>query len=151
MLKVDPSVYSGLKIAIGVIGFLSLVLGAFLVAKPRRAIERQIAVYRRINWKMEPISWDKEIRNTRLMGVVALFCGVLTLILMVGGVVFAADEEENRELGIEMKGGLKPTFQAAGVKAQKKINKYNKAKKEVIEIFDPPVNKKPVKGLSDRE
>ena len=83
MLKVDPGVYNGLKIAIGVVGVVSLVLGTFLVARPRRAIERQIEVYRSINWKIEPISWDKEIRNTRLMGAVALFCGVLTFVLVV--------------------------------------------------------------------
>ncbi len=70
---------------------------------------------------------------------------------MVGGVVFAADEEENRELGIEMKGAAKPTLQEAGVKAQEKLNKYKKAEEEVIEIFDPSVNKKPVKGSSKIE
>jgi len=83
MLKVDPCVYSWIKIALGAVGAASLVLGTFLAARPRRAIERQIEVYRSINWKMEPISWDKEIRNTRLMGAVALFCGVLTFILLV--------------------------------------------------------------------
>lgn len=83
MLKVDLCVYSWIKIIIGVVGAMSLVLGAFLVAKPRRAIERQIEVYRHINWKMEPISWNKEIRNTRLMGAVALFCGLLTFVSVV--------------------------------------------------------------------
>ncbi len=83
MLKVDPIVYSWIKIAIGVIGSLSLVLGAFLVGRPKQTIKRQIELYRCINWKMEPISWDKEIRNTRLMGAVAIFCGVLTFVLVV--------------------------------------------------------------------
>ena len=83
ILKVDPVIYGWIKIGIGVVGFMSLVLGAFLMARPKQAIKRQIEVYRRINWKMEPISWDKEIRNTRLMGAVALFCGVLTFVLVV--------------------------------------------------------------------
>ena len=83
MLKVDPIVYSLIKITVGVVGAVSLALGAFLAARPKQAIKRQIELYRRINWKMEPVSWDKEIRNTRLMGAVALFCGVLTFVLVV--------------------------------------------------------------------
>ena len=61
--------------------------------------------------------------------------------LMGTAFVFAADEEENHELGIEMKGAAKPTLQEAGVKAQEKLNKYKKAKEEVIEIFDPSADK----------
>ena len=83
ILKVDPIVYSWIKITLGAVGVVSLALGVFLAARPKQAIKRQIEVYRRINWKMEPVSWDKEIRNTRLMGAVAIFCGVLTFVLVV--------------------------------------------------------------------
>lgn len=71
--------------------------------------------------------------------------------MMGAGFVFAADEDDNRELGIEMKNTGKPTLQEAGTKAQEKLHKYNKAKKEVIGIFDPSVNKKPVKESSEIE
>lgn len=66
--------------------------------------------------------------------------------LSAAGFVFAADEDENRELGIEMKSARKPTLQEAGVKAQEKINKYNKAKKKIIEMFNSSVIKQPGKG-----
>ena len=59
------------------------------------------------------------------------------------GMAFATNEEDNEELGIVMKGAGKPTIQKAGAKAEKKLYKYNKAKKEVMAIFDPSVNKKP--------
>ena len=85
MLNVDPRVYNCIKVVLGVVGAASLALGVFLMARPKQAIERQIKIYRRINWKMEPISWDKEIRNTRLMGVAALFCGVLTFVFIIFG------------------------------------------------------------------
>ncbi len=50
----------------------SIALGGFLGAFPERAIRMQIAFYRWINWKMEPISWELEVRNTRLMGVLVI-------------------------------------------------------------------------------
>ncbi len=60
---------------------LSLALGGWLLVAPRRAIEFQIAFYRRINWKMEPISWRREIISTRVMGllVIVVVVGVLAV------------------------------------------------------------------------
>ena len=55
-----------------VIGFISAVgtgIGFFLALKPLEAIELQKRFYVLINWRMEPISLPKEIRNTRLMGI----------------------------------------------------------------------------------
>ncbi|MCM8795197.1 MAG: hypothetical protein NC928_00680 [Candidatus Omnitrophica bacterium] len=45
-----------------------LFYGFFLSLKPHLAIEIQRRFYRRINWNLEPISIEKEIRNTRIMG-----------------------------------------------------------------------------------
>ncbi len=56
--------------------FLSVVLGIVLLIAPKKAIEFQIAFYRLINWRMEPVSWKREIANTRLMGLVCVGCGV---------------------------------------------------------------------------
>ncbi len=46
----------------------SLGFGLLLVVKPLKAIKFQIKFYQLINWKIEPISMSKEIRNTRIMG-----------------------------------------------------------------------------------
>ena len=69
-----------LKLVSPVASILAIMLGVFFVRKPGPAINFQIAFYRLINWKMEPVSWDREIRNTRVMGVFTILCG------LVGGV-----------------------------------------------------------------
>lgn len=39
-----------------------------MLRKPKLAIEIQRRFYAKINWKIEPVSIQKEIRNTKLMG-----------------------------------------------------------------------------------
>ena len=73
-----PGVYKGV---VFVLGLFSAVFGVWLMQNPKRAIEFQIAVYRSIHWKMEPLDWPREVRNTRIMGVIALACGLATLFL----------------------------------------------------------------------
>lgn len=47
---------------------LSLAAGLYLVFNPRHTIELQRIFYEKINWKIEPVSMPKELRNTRIMG-----------------------------------------------------------------------------------
>lgn len=68
------------QIAIFVIG---MAFGALLMWQPRKVIEVQIALYRPFNWKIEPISMEKEIRNTRIMGMVVFILGVISLIYII--------------------------------------------------------------------
>ena len=70
-------------IGLTVVAVFSILLGVFLMARPKQVIDAQITFYRWINWRMEPVSWEKEIRNTRIMGVVALAAGIATLLLRV--------------------------------------------------------------------
>lgn len=62
---------------------LGLGIGFFLVKKPNLAIEIQKKFYAQINWRMEPISLQKELRNTRIMGfiLIILLLGVLFIYL----------------------------------------------------------------------
>jgi hypothetical protein len=46
----------------------ALSLGFFLCLRPEQAIRIQQRFYARINWRIEPVSWSMEIRNTRIMG-----------------------------------------------------------------------------------
>lgn len=48
--------------------------------KPKKTIDIQIALYRPFNWKIEPISMEKEIRNTRIMGLIVLILGIVSVI-----------------------------------------------------------------------
>ena len=56
------------------------VIGSLVAWKPKKAIEMQIAFYRPLNWKIEPISIEKEIRNTRIMGLTLLAVAVTGLV-----------------------------------------------------------------------
>jgi hypothetical protein len=60
---------------------ISIICGWFLFFRPARAIEIQRRFYARINWRIEPISIPKEIRNTRLMGFFLILLAFLTLAL----------------------------------------------------------------------
>ena len=46
--------------------------GIFLIKSPDRAFQIQQKFYRMINWHIEPISLDRERRNTRWMGIFLL-------------------------------------------------------------------------------
>ena len=59
---------------------IAIVFGALVAWKPKKTIDIQIALYRPFNWKLEPISMVKEIRNTRIMGLTVLILGILSLI-----------------------------------------------------------------------
>ena len=62
---------------------VSVILGLGMFLKPADTIEIQRRFYLKINWRIEPVSMPKEIRNTKLMGI---FMIVLALI----GTVFSA-------------------------------------------------------------
>lgn len=51
---------------------LSLLLGFFLFLRPMEAIDMQKKFYEKINWRIEPVSLEKEIKNTKIMGVLLL-------------------------------------------------------------------------------
>jgi len=58
-----------------------LAFGLFLIIRPSLAIEIQRRFYAMINWKIEPISMSKEIRNTRIMGWFLIALCIVTIIL----------------------------------------------------------------------
>ncbi len=68
---------------IALIAIGSVLVGAYIIRSPRKAIEKQIDLYHAINWKMEPLSWDREIRNTTVMGWTALLSGIAAFVLVV--------------------------------------------------------------------
>ena len=62
--------------------FIAVMVGTLIAWKPRKAIDMQIVFYRFINWKMEPISMKKEVRNTRIMGAIVLVAGILAFVTL---------------------------------------------------------------------
>jgi len=71
------------QLILGVLAFLSLLSGIFLLFKPARAIVIQQKFYTMINWKIEPISMAKEVRNTRIMGLIFIAIALATATLLI--------------------------------------------------------------------
>ena len=62
------------------IASIAIIVGTLIAWKPGKAIDLLIAFYRLMNWKMEPISMEKEVRNTRIMGAILLTAGILSFV-----------------------------------------------------------------------
>ena len=62
------------------ISVISILIGLFLFLNPHFSIEIQRRFYEKINWRIEPVSLSKEIRNTKIMGIFLLIMALLTLI-----------------------------------------------------------------------
>jgi hypothetical protein len=58
----------------------SITLGWVLISRPLQVIEFQKRLYYKINWRMEPVNMDLEVRNTRIMGFMIMGV-VITVIL----------------------------------------------------------------------
>ena len=71
-----------LLIMVILFSLLGLGIGFLLVIKPNLAIEIQRRFYAKINWKIEPISMSKEVRNTRIMGLFLIVVLVITLVFL---------------------------------------------------------------------
>ena len=59
---------------------VSIIIGLFVFFKPELTIEIQRKFYEKINWRIEPISMQKEIRNTKIMGIFLVAVAIVTII-----------------------------------------------------------------------
>jgi hypothetical protein len=67
-----------MSLIFGIVFFLlTLPIGLFLFLNPHQALEIQKRFYAAINWRIEPISLSKEIRNTRIIGLFLIFVSLL--------------------------------------------------------------------------
>jgi magnesium-transporting ATPase (P-type) len=75
---------SGLPVCriVGIISAIGLFIGFVLVLKPSLAIAIQKKFYEKINWRIEPISMQKEIAHTRMMGLFIVIFLLATLYLV---------------------------------------------------------------------
>jgi hypothetical protein len=62
------------------ISVLGIIIGLFVFFKPILTIEIQKKFYEKINWRIEPISMQKEVRNTKIMGMFLVAVAILTII-----------------------------------------------------------------------
>ena len=76
-----------LSMLIGVlIPAVGILIGLFIFLKPALAIELQKKFYEKLNWRIEPVSMEKELRHTKIMGlfliVISLLISIYVLILI---------------------------------------------------------------------
>jgi hypothetical protein len=57
-----------------------LLLGMFLFFRSAKAIELQRRFYLLINWRIEPVSMEKELRVTRYMGIILIVMAMVVII-----------------------------------------------------------------------
>ena len=62
------------------VSVVGIIIGLFVFFKPELTIEIQRKFYEKINWRIEPISMQKEIRNTKIMGMFLVAVAILTII-----------------------------------------------------------------------
>lgn len=63
-----------------IVSIIAIAIGLFIFLKSASAIEIQRRFYEKINWRIEPVSMEKELRNTRLMGLFLIIATAVTLI-----------------------------------------------------------------------
>ncbi len=66
-----------------ILSLSGIVCGLFSVLRPASCIEIQKRFYAHINWRIEPISMEKEIRNTRILGWFLVMVSLATLGLVI--------------------------------------------------------------------
>ncbi|UCD16029.1 MAG: hypothetical protein JSV34_02970 [Candidatus Omnitrophota bacterium] len=74
-----------INIIIALFFVVTLLIGAFLVGNPALSLEIQRKFYEKINWRVEPIDMRKEIRNTRIMGVVSVIIAAVGIVVVIAG------------------------------------------------------------------
>lgn len=72
-----------IKLTLIILALAGLLTGVFLAVNPALAIEIQRRFYVMINWQIEPISVGKEMRNTRIMGVILILASIAAFIYAV--------------------------------------------------------------------
>ena len=59
---------------------IAMAVSALYMRSPRKMLDVDMAFYRSFNWKIEPISMEKAIKNTRNMGIAIFMFGLVSLI-----------------------------------------------------------------------
>ena len=77
MLCIRPNeTFRLIDYAVGISGLSILVLAAIsgivALCRPDAMIKFQQAFYRKINWQITPIDYNKELRNTRIIGILCI-------------------------------------------------------------------------------
>lgn len=65
------------------VGTFGTFIGAFSLLAPKRSIELYQWIMRNFNWRVEPIDYKRELRNTRVLGLWLFVTSVLMFLALV--------------------------------------------------------------------
>ncbi|MBF0384607.1 MAG: hypothetical protein HQL27_01920 [Candidatus Omnitrophica bacterium] len=71
-----------INISFPFLSMLSLILGGLVYSRPLAVIRFQQRFYELINWRIEPVSMEKEIRNTKIMGMTLIIFVILAVLYL---------------------------------------------------------------------
>jgi hypothetical protein len=72
--------FTSISFVLGLFSFSGVIVGLLIYFKLTLAIEIQKEFYEKINWRIEPISMPKEIRNTKTTGAFLVIIAIATMI-----------------------------------------------------------------------
>ena len=62
------------------IGFLALLQGIFALTAARGCIQFFQGICFHLNWRVEPVDWAKELRNTKLLGTLLIVLAIMVFL-----------------------------------------------------------------------
>lgn len=71
-----------MKIVTFLFSLSGIITGLLVFFRPADTIAIQIKFYEKINWRMEPVSMGREVRNTKLTGSVLLIFSLISLFFL---------------------------------------------------------------------
>lgn len=65
-----------IKAVLSSVAVFGILLGILSAASPKRSIELYQKMMQKFNWRVEPIHYERELRNTRVLGTLMLLTSV---------------------------------------------------------------------------
>jgi len=66
----------------------ALTAGVLCVLNPKLTIQIQQRFYEKINWRIQPINLEKELRNTRFMGAINILLAIVIILKLLSRYLF---------------------------------------------------------------
>ena len=71
-----------IKMSLIAVGFFGIFVGALSLMFPKRSIQFYQWIMKHFNWRVEPIDYNRELRNTRALGLWLLATSILVFVVL---------------------------------------------------------------------
>ncbi len=104
-----PVVLRWIKIILYLIASIGIALGVLSAFSPKRSIKLYQIMMQSFNWRVEPINWIREIRNTKWFGYLMAILSFLIFVILLTGCAHEAEPWGYRLMTNAQK--IKPKFE----------------------------------------